>query len=114
MSDCLFCNIVAGAIPTEFIHEDKNGVAFYDIKPAAPVHILVVPRDHIETVAELGADVNGVMSQLTGTANRIAQEIGLDSGGYRLIVNCGSDGGQTVFHLHMHLLGGHRMPELAP
>ncbi len=113
MSECLFCRITAGSLPTEFVHEDEHVVAFRDINPAAPVHILVVPRMHIETVADLGSDTAGVMSRLTGTANRIAREVGVDAGGYRLIVNCGSDGGQTVFHLHMHLLGGRRMPELA-
>lgn len=113
MNDCLFCQIIAGSLPTKFIYEDENVVVFHDIKPAAPVHILVVPREHIETVADLRSDTTGVMSRLTGVANRIAQEFGVDGGGYRLIVNCGSDGGQTVFHLHMHVLGGHKMPELA-
>lgn len=113
MSECLFCRIAAGSLPTEFVYEDEHVVAFRDINPAAPVHILVVPRAHIETVADLGGDETGVMSRLTAAANRIAREAGVEAGGYRLIVNCGQDGGQTVFHLHMHLLGGRKMPELA-
>ena len=113
MSECLFCRITAGSMPTEFVYEDEHVVAFRDINPAAPVHILVVPRAHIETVADLGGDATGIMSRLTAAANRIARESGVDGGGYRLIVNCGRDGGQTIFHLHMHLLGGRKMPELA-
>ena len=113
MSECLFCRIAEGSLPTEFVYEDPHVVAFRDINPAAPVHILVVPRAHIETVAALGTDSKGVMSLLASAANRIARETGVDAGGYRLIVNCGPDGGQTVYHLHMHLLGGRRMPELA-
>ena len=113
MPECLFCRIIAGSIPTEFVYEDEHVVAFRDINPAAPVHILVVPRAHIETVADLGGDTTGVMSRLTAAANRIARDVGVDAGGYRLIVNCGRDGGQTVFHLHMHLLAGRKMPELA-
>ena len=113
MSECLFCRIVAGSLPTEFVYEDEDVVAFRDINPAAPLHILVVPRKHIETVAALGSDTTGVMSRLTAAANRIARESGVEADGYRLIVNCGRDGGQTVFHLHLHLLGGRRMPDLA-
>lgn len=113
MSDCLFCRIIAGTLPTEFVYEDEHVVAFRDINPAAPVHVLVVPRAHIETVADLGGDTAGIMSRLTAAANRIARDAGIHDGGYRLIVNCGRDGGQTVFHLHMHLLGGRQMPELA-
>ncbi|MCY3773008.1 MAG: histidine triad nucleotide-binding protein [Gemmatimonadetes bacterium] len=113
MSECLFCRITAGSLPTEFVYEDEHVVAFRDINPAAPVHILVVPRAHIETVAALGGDTTGVMSRLTAAANRIARESGVHTDGYRLIVNCGRDGGQTIFHLHMHLLGGRKMPELA-
>ena len=111
MSECLFCRITNGSLPTEFVYEDEHVVAFRDINPAAPVHILVVPRAHIETVADLGGDTTGVMSRLTAAANRIARESGVCADGYRLIVNCGRDGGQTVFHLHMHLLGGRKMPE---
>lgn len=113
MSECLFCRIATGSLPTEFVYEDEHVVAFRDINPAAPVHVLVVPRAHIETVSGLGDDTAGVMSRLTAAANRVAREAGVEADGYRLIVNCGRDGGQTVFHLHMHLLGGRRMPELA-
>ncbi len=114
MSECLFCQIIAGSLPTEFVYEDQQVVAFRDINPAAPVHILVVPRTHIETVADLGGDKTGIMSRLTAAANRIARELDVNTDGYRLIVNCGRDGGQTIFHLHMHLLGGRSMPELTP
>jgi len=113
MSECLFCRISAGNLPAQMIYEDEHVVAFNDINPAAPVHVLIIPRKHYETVGDLGADSSGVMSRLTGAANRIAQQCGINQDGYRLIVNCGAEGGQTVFHLHMHLLGGCQLPGLA-
>ncbi len=113
MPKCIFCSITDRSVATELIYEDEYVVAFHDVKPVAPIHILVVPRVHIENVADLGHDSDGVMTQLTRVANQIARQFDIKTAGYRLVVNSGSDGGQTVPHLHMHLLGGHRLPELA-
>lgn len=109
MSDCLFCKIAGGEIPASFVYEDEQVVAFEDIDPKAPVHVLIIPRQHVTTVADLGADPDGVMSSLTKAANQVAADRGILTDGYRLTVNCGVDGGQSVYHLHMHLLGGRGM-----
>ena len=109
MSDCLFCKIANGEVPTSFVYEDDQVVAFNDIDPKAPVHVVIIPRQHVTTVADLGSDPEGVMSKLTRAANQVAEDRGVDVSGYRLVVNCQADGGQRVFHLHMHLLGGRRM-----
>ena len=111
MSDsaCLFCKIVAGTIPADLIYEDERLVAFRDIGPQAPVHVLVVPREHIaslEAASERHADVLGA---LLLAARKIAREQGLSERGYRTVINTGADGGQTVKHLHLHLLGGRAM-----
>lgn len=109
MSDCLFCRIAQGQIATDFVYEDDTILAFKDIQPQAPVHVVLIPRQHLTTVADIGAGQQGIMDRLTCTANWIARDQGIDQSGYRLVVNCNSDGGQSVFHLHMHLLGGRKM-----
>lgn len=109
MTDCLFCRIAEGHIPVSFLYEDDSVVAFGDIHPQAPVHALIIPRRHITGVADLGVEDDSLMDRLTRVANRIAQEKGIDRSGYRLVVNCNAEGGQSVFHLHMHLLGGRQM-----
>ncbi|MBM3263956.1 MAG: histidine triad nucleotide-binding protein [candidate division Zixibacteria bacterium] len=109
MSECLFCRIAKGELPVPFLHEDEEVVAFADIHPQAPVHVLLIPRRHVATVAEIGTEDETLMDRLTRAANRIAREKGIDRSGYRLVVNCNAEGGQTVFHLHMHLLGGRSM-----
>jgi len=105
---CLFCRIVAGSIPAKRVHDDELCLAFRDIHPQAPVHLLVIPKEHLASTAHSTADHVGTMGHLLATAAKLARELGLD-GGYRLVVNTGPDGGQTVEHLHVHLLGGRPM-----
>ncbi len=106
MGSCLFCDIVAGKIPCTQVHGDEKFLAFRDIDPKAPTHILVIPRRHITGLSALQDADGGLAGELILTAARIASAEGLDSGGYRFVINCGQDGGQTVGHLHLHLLGG--------
>ncbi|HKB70446.1 MAG TPA: histidine triad nucleotide-binding protein [Thermoanaerobaculia bacterium] len=102
MSDCLFCRIVAGDVPSKKVFEDEATFAFEDVAPRAPTHVLIVPREHVDTIAT--ASDEALVGRVFLTAARVARERGLDS--YRLVVNNGPDAGQTVFHLHVHLLGG--------
>lgn len=104
-SDCIFCKIVAGAIPSTPIYQDELTYAFADINPKAPVHFLVVPREHIASMDEADASKRALLGHLLGTAAEIARQKGLTKG-YRIVVNTGEDGGQTVGHLHLHVLGG--------
>ena len=108
MSDCLFCKIIAGEIPSAKVYEDENVFAFRDIAPQAPTHILVVPREHIESVADLNADNSALAARCLEAAAAIARQEGL-RGGFRVVSNCGDDAGQTVKHLHFHILGGERL-----
>lgn len=106
-SDCLFCRIVRGEIPAKVVAEDANCIAFRDINPQAPVHVLVIPRTHVPSLNELSdADVVGRMHLL---AVQVARAEGLAERGYRTVINTNSDAGQTVFHIHLHLLGGRSM-----
>ena len=105
MSDCLFCKIIAGEIPSTKVYEDENVFALRDIAPQAPTHILVVPREHIESVADLNADNSALAARCLEAAAAIARQEGL-RGGFRVVSNCGDDAGQTVKHLHFHILGG--------
>ena len=105
MSDCLFCKIIAGTIPSTKVYEDELCYAFRDIAPQAPTHILVVPKAHIESVNGITADNSAVVAHIFQVIPAIAKAEGLE-GGYRVVSNCGSDAGQTVFHLHFHILGG--------
>ena len=109
MSDCLFCKIAAKAIPAKLVHEDDQAVAFDDINPQAPVHTLVIPRRHVASMAELNEADAGLLGHLLLVGNQVAKQKGIAEGGYRLVVNTGRNGGQTVFHLHLHLLGGRPM-----
>jgi histidine triad (HIT) family protein len=106
MSDCLFCKIAAGEIPSRQIYADEHLVAFEDINPQAPVHFLVIPRKHIATLNDLGPADNELMGRLVLTATRLAGEKGLAATGFRLNANCLESAGQTVFHIHLHVLGG--------
>ena len=107
MSGCLFCKMVAGEIKPDLVYEDENVLAFRDINPQAPVHILIIPKIHIATLNDLDdADLAG---QLLQTAIKLAKQEGLADDGYRTVFNCNKQGGQDVFHLHMHLLGGRQM-----
>jgi histidine triad (HIT) family protein len=105
MSDCLFCRIAAGKIPADRVYEDEQVVAFRDIHPQAPVHLLIVPRRHVASLADCGDADGSLLAHLLLTARRLAVEQGVASG-YRLVNNCGASAGQSVFHLHFHLLGG--------
>lgn len=105
MSDCLFCKIVAGDIPSTKVYEDDIILAFRDINPQAPTHILVIPKTHIASVAEVSGDNSGVVAHIFEVIPQIAKAEGL-TGGYRVVSNCGDDAGQTVRHLHFHILGG--------
>lgn len=109
MSNCIFCRIVERAIPSRIVHEDDQTVAFEDVNPQAPVHILIIPRRHIASLKELNATDAPLLGHLMLTSARIAKQKGLAESGYRLVANTGEDGGQTVFHLHLHLLGGRPM-----
>lgn len=110
--DCIFCRIISGEIQSEILYQDEQAVAFRDVNPKAPVHLLVVPRKHFESVAELTEDEAPILGHLVAVANRLAREAGISEKGYRLVVNCGPDGGQVVPHLHLHLLGGRQMGKL--
>ena len=105
MENCIFCKIIAGDIPSTKVYEDETVYAFRDINPQAPTHILVIPKDHIGSVAEITAENSGVVAHIFEVIAKIAKEEGLE-GGYRVVSNCGADAGQTVFHLHFHILGG--------
>lgn len=106
MTDCLFCRIVAGEIPAEIVHQTDDVVAFRDINPQAPTHILVIPRIHVATVNDLTPDHADLVGNLFLVAGKIASEAGFAGEGYRLVMNCNEAAGQTVFHIHLHLLGG--------
>jgi histidine triad (HIT) family protein len=106
---CVFCRIISGEIQSDIVYQDEQVVAFRDIDPKAPVHLLLVPRRHIESAAELSEDEASIMGHLVTVANRLASEAGVSEKGYRLVVNCGPEGGQEVPHLHLHLLGGRQM-----
>jgi histidine triad (HIT) family protein len=103
---CLFCKIVAGEIPAKKVHEDDQLVAFEDINPQAPMHILVVPRRHISTLNDLQPGDDGLVGSMIRCAASLAKQRGVDGSGYRTVFNCNSAAGQTVFHVHLHVLGG--------
>jgi len=105
----IFAKIIAGEIPAEKLYEDEHVVAFRDINPQAPVHVLVVPRKPLISVADADAEDAELLGRLLLVAAKVAQDLGLESDGYRLVTNIGDYGGQSVFHLHVHLLGGRRM-----
>ncbi|MDP3980968.1 MAG: histidine triad nucleotide-binding protein [Chlamydiota bacterium] len=107
--DCLFCNIISKKIPARIVHEDSETLAFEDINPQAPVHILIIPKTHIERTYNLNAENIHIVGQLILIANQIARNNHVDKKGYRLVLNCNSDAGQSVFHIHIHLLGGRKM-----
>lgn len=103
--DCIFCKIINGEIPSAKVYEDEKILAFKDIEPQAPVHVIIIPKEHIASAAELNEANGEIVSYIFVAAAKIAKELGLDNG-YRIITNCGDDAGQTVHHLHFHLMGG--------
>ena len=110
-SDCLFCKIVAGEVPSDRVVSTPGTYAFRDIQPAAPVHVLIVPRRHIDDAAILGSDPSdaGVLAEMFATAREVARQEGVDGTGYRLVFNVGEDAANSVGHLHLHVLGGRRL-----
>jgi histidine triad (HIT) family protein len=107
--NCIFCKIIAGENPSTIIYDDEQVVAFLDIHPAAPVHILIVPRQHIPSINHLTSDHEILLGHMHTVAKQLALENGIAESGYRLIINSGPDARQAVFHLHLHLLGGREM-----
>ena len=108
-SDCLFCQIIAHEVPAEILYQDERVTAFRDINPAAPIHILVVPNKHISSMNEAEAEDAAVLGQMQLVAQKIAREQGIAERGYRLVTNVGKEGGQVVYHIHLHLLGGMKL-----
>jgi histidine triad (HIT) family protein len=109
MADCIFCKIINREIPSTIVYEDDKVLAFKDINPVAPVHVLIIPKIHIENVMKLDEQNAKVLEDIHFAAKKIASEMGLSEKGFRLITNCGEEAGQTVFHLHYHLIGGQKL-----
>lgn len=110
MSDCIFCKIAAGEIPAQKVFEDDSVIAFKDLSPKAPVHVLIVPKKHVQSVAHFTADDKDLAAHIfVDVVPKLAAELGVADDGFRLVMNTGDDGGQTVNHLHVHLLGGRKM-----
>ena len=108
-NDCLFCKIINKEIEANIVYEDKDILAFRDIHPQAPVHILIIPKQHIEKISDLDEQKKNIVSNLILAANNLARDNKIDKQGYRLVFNCGADAGQLIFHIHLHLLGGRKM-----
>ena len=104
--DCLFCKLIARDIPADIVYEDDEVLAFHDIAPQAPTHILIIPKRHIATLNDLNEEDCALVGRLQFTAQKLAKELGIAEEGYRVVMNCNEAGGQTVYHIHMHLLGG--------
>ena len=109
MTDCIFCRIAAGEIPADLVYEDELVVGFRDLNPQAPTHVLLIPRKHIASINELQPGDEAIIGRLYSAAANVAAQEGFAESGYRTVINCNDDGGQTVFHVHLHLLGGRRM-----
>lgn len=107
--DCIFCKIIKKELPAEIVLEDKNIIVFEDIHPLAPVHLLVVPKKHIQTINDLTPKDKQLVGEIFLTAKKVAEKSGIDKKGYKLVFNVGKGGGQIIFHLHLHLLGGWRV-----
>jgi histidine triad (HIT) family protein len=107
--DCIFCKIAAGEIPADILYTDEEVIAFRDISPQAPVHVVIIPGEHFATLAELPEEKSVLVGHMVHVANRLAVSEGISESGYRVVINCGPQGGQVVQHLHMHLLGGRQL-----
>lgn len=110
MLDCIFCKIIKGEIPSKKVYEDDKILAFHDINPEAPVHVLVVPKEHINSLNGINETNSDVVSHIFLTINKIVKDLGISESGYRVLTNTGKDGGQTVSHMHFHVLGGKELP----
>ncbi len=106
---CIFCKIVSGEIPADVVYEDEKYMAFKDINPKAPIHILIIPKEHIEKLADIDDASRNVIGDMAIVANKVAKQLGIDKTGYRIVINNGPDAGQEVYHIHMHLLGGKKL-----
>lgn len=111
MENCLFCKIIKGEIPCKKVYEDEEILAFHDINPAAPIHILVIPKKHIDCVAHISKEDENLVGKIYGVINKIAEQQGFKEEGFRVIVNSGENGGQEVMHLHFHILAGKKLGE---
>ena len=109
MEDCVFCKIIRREIPSKIVYEDDKAIAFNDVNPAAPIHILVVPKKHIATLLEVTEEDSNLISYIYQTINKIARKQGFAENGFRVIANCGKDSGQEVNHIHFHVLGGKKL-----
>ena len=109
MADCVFCKIIAGEIPSDIRYRDEKIIAFPDISPLAPTHLLIVPRKHIPSLLEVSDAESSIIGEMARVANHLAKTSGIAEKGYRLVMNCGREGGQGVYHIHMHLLGGRQL-----
>ena len=106
---CIFCQIVAGKIPSDILYQDEEVVAFRDVNPQAPTHLIIIPKRHIPSLAHLSEAELALIGHMVNIANQLAKREGISEGGYRLAINCGKEGGQLVPHLHLHLLGGRQL-----
>ncbi|MCX5844945.1 MAG: histidine triad nucleotide-binding protein [Deltaproteobacteria bacterium] len=111
MEDCLFCKIVNGTIPSSKVYEDGEVVAFDDIHPMAPVHVIVIPKKHIPTLLDVTAENMNAVNAMVAAAREVARIKGIDKRGFRTVINCNEEGGQVIFHLHMHVLGGKKLKD---
>jgi histidine triad (HIT) family protein len=109
MDDCIFCKIIAGDIPSDILYRDDEVIAFRDVNPVAPTHILIVPVEHLVTTQDIPDGNTSLVASMFKTANRLADQERITEKGYRLVINCGEQGGQVVEHLHMHLIGGRQL-----
>lgn len=109
--DCIFCKIVNGTIPSSKVYEDDDVMAFDDIQPMAPVHVIIIPKRHIPTLLDVTAESMKTVSSLITAAQEVARVKGIDKKGFRTVINCNEEGGQVIFHLHMHVLGGKKLKD---
>jgi len=109
--ECIFCKIAAGEIPSDIIYQDEEMIAFRDINPVAPTHLLIISKKHIASLAELSEAESSLIGKMVSTANQLAKNGGIAESGYRVVINCGKQGGQLVPHLHMHLIGGRQLSD---
>ncbi len=109
--ECIFCQIVAGKVPSEILYQDEKVIAFRDINPQAPVHLIIIPKNHIPSLTHLSEAQLPIIGRMVNAANELAKKEGISESGYRLAINCGKEGGQLVPHLHMHLLGGKKLSD---
>lgn len=111
MSDCIFCKIIRGDIPSTKVYEDDNVLAFDDIHPMAPVHVVITPKNHISTLMDVDTGKNNIMNHLIAAVQKVAKLKKIDTRGFRTAINCNAEGGQVVFHLHVHVLGGRKLQD---